>query len=225
MILQVLCTGSDGNAYVLEHDNSYLMLDCGGHSDDIYRAVGYNTAALSGCLVSHEHKDHSKNMEFLRKQFVDVEQAKGCEMGVMGDWKYFSFDLEHDVPNVGYIIQNKKDTDNIVCYITDTGYIRYNPIGVRTYIIECNFVEELFDGTQDEKERRLRVYKTHLSLKRLLSFLDKADLSNLNTVVLVHLSDKYSDEQMMIDEVKKKTGVNVYAAHAGDVIDLNIVPF
>jgi hypothetical protein len=39
------------------------------------------------------------------------------------------------------------------------------------------------------------------------------------------MSDRYSDENRMIEEVKRQTGVSVYAAHAGDVFSLNEIPF
>jgi len=229
MELLIAGTGSSGNCYLLRETNSLLMLDCGVSVESIYRAVNYNMAALAGCLVSHAHYDHSRNVDFLRRSFVTVPQAEAGVSGNINDWMFLPFELEHDTYNLGYIIQHSQAPEHKIAYITDTGYVRFNPQGISTYIIECNFIDDLLEADKvrlnDEEKRYLRSYEYHLSLKRLLQFLSKTDTSKLINVVLVHLSDKYSDEVRMVQEVSKQTGVRVYAAHNGDRINLDEVPF
>jgi phosphoribosyl 1,2-cyclic phosphodiesterase len=229
MELKVIGTGSSGNAYILRHNKRMLLLDCGTSVDSLYRGLGYDLGSLDGCLLSHNHADHSKSAAYLQSQYVKFGWNEENKCQHFGDWAFIPFAVEHDVSNYAYIIQNRQAMEHKLAYITDTGYVRYNPQGISTYIIECNFIDELLkadtDRLQEEGERYLRSYEYHMSLKRLLSFLGKADLSKLVNVVLVHLSDRYSDEEVMIAEVKKLTGVQVYAAHAGDLINLEAVPF
>ena len=167
-------------------------------------------------------------MDFLRRSFVTVPQAEAGVHGNINDWMFLPFELEHDTYNLGYIIQHSQAPEHKIAYITDTGYVKNNPVGISTYIIECNFIDDLLEADKvrlnDEEKRYLRSYEYHLSLKRLLQFLSKTDTSANQRCVLS--SDKYSDEKVrMIEEVSKQTGVRVYAAHNGDRINLNSCPF
>ena len=229
MQLHIIATGSKGNCYILKHNEHMLMLDCGVSPDAIYRAVNYKMTALDGCLCCHSHLDHAKSINFLKNQYVRVPTPNAGIGGHIKEWAYMPFSLQHDLDNVGFIIQNRQLQEHKICYITDTGYVKYIPQGISTYIIECNFIDELLENDADrlkeEGDRLMRSYEYHMSLKRLLSFLSKADLSKLENIILIHLSDRYSDENRMIKEVKEQTGVNVYVAHAGDVINLNPCPF
>ena len=229
MELLVIGTGSTGNSYVLRHNGRMLLLDCGTSVDSIYRAVNYNMAALDGCLCSHGHLDHSRSINYLRSQFVRIPDLEAGKAGHLKDWGYMPFELEHDTYNLGFIIQHRQDLEHKICYATDTGYVRFIPQGISAYIIECNFVDDLLESDKErlneEEKRYFRSYEYHLSLKRLLSFLEKTDRTKLVNIILVHLSDKYSNEIRMIKEVKDLTGVKVYAAHAGDIIPLDEVPF
>ena len=56
MELRVTATGSTGNCLILQDKTGrLLMLDCGVPMPEIWRAVGYKTAALDFCLVTHHH--------------------------------------------------------------------------------------------------------------------------------------------------------------------------
>jgi ribonuclease BN (tRNA processing enzyme) len=130
-----------------------------------------------------------------------------------------SFDSEHDLPGtLGFMIQNRL-SDGVICYITDSGFVKTAPKGVQTLIIECNYVDELMDYSET-KEVQMRTKESHMSLERLKSYLGKIDLSELKTVVLVHLSDRHSNERQMVREIQEITHARVFAAHAGDIYDL-----
>jgi phosphoribosyl 1,2-cyclic phosphodiesterase len=56
MKLHILNTGSVGNGYVLESDNSELLIiEAGVKLIDFKKAVNFNIEKISGMLVSHEH--------------------------------------------------------------------------------------------------------------------------------------------------------------------------
>jgi phosphoribosyl 1,2-cyclic phosphodiesterase len=134
-----------------------------------------------------------------------------------------TFKLEHDSDNTGFLIQHK-ETKQIIMYATDSGFIRTAPLGVNILIIECNFMESLVK-TEEMEDRFKRVFSTHMSLERLLSYLSKIDKSVMHKIILVHLSDRNSHEATMISEVEKTTGIKTFAAHNGETIDLNPCPF
>ena len=98
------------------------------------------------------------------------------------------------------------------------------------WIVECNYIDEVIDGQQEDGELtaalRHRLKKSHMSLRRLLDALRANDLSKTRTIVLVHLSDERSDERAMVKAVKEVTGLEeVIAAAAGMTIPLELNPF
>ena len=145
------------------------------------------------------------------------------EYNEIGNWRIRSFSLEHDSDNTGFLIQHTETLQKI-CYITDSGFVRSNPIGVNILICECNYIESLIQ-TEELQDRYRRIHSTHLSLERLLSYLSKIDKSVMHKIVLVHLSDKNSDEKAMVSAVQEFTGIQTFAAHNGETIDLNEQPF
>lgn len=49
-------TGSKGNAYFLQADNSeILLLDAGLPIGDIKKMVNYDIANVVGCVITHSH--------------------------------------------------------------------------------------------------------------------------------------------------------------------------
>ena len=63
MQLTILGSGSTGNGYVLQTEHEALVIECGMPRQDCLAALGYSTAKVQGCLVTHEHGDHAKYIE------------------------------------------------------------------------------------------------------------------------------------------------------------------
>ena len=183
--------------------------------------------------------DHSRSIELLLRQYVEVVMSEATrkeleftdwyqhlhtkEYNEIGNWRVRSFALEHDSDNTGFYIQHKETKQNVI-YATDSGFIRSNPIGCHVLIIECNFIESLIH-TDDMEDRFKRVYSTHMSLERLLSWLSKIDKSVMHKIILVHLSDRNSNEQAMVSAVQEFTGIQTFAARNGEVVNLDFQPF
>lgn len=56
MILKVVSTGSDGNAYVLEKSGRRLILDMGvGWKKGVLQACEYDVYSIDAVLITHEH--------------------------------------------------------------------------------------------------------------------------------------------------------------------------
>lgn len=185
--------------------------------------------------------DHFRSAEYFLNCFVPVMMPKDCADNLrvttfrpnlfiadgtqrtFGNWTVKSFNLEHDSQNVGYIVHNAQ-TRQRICYMTDTGFVRAIPKDINILITECNYNNDLLHVPEME-ERFVRVKSTHMSMERLVSYLDKIDLSMLTHIVVVHLSDTNSNEQVIVKTLQDKTGVNVTAASNGMNINLDSVPF
>ncbi|EJL66921.1 MBL fold metallo-hydrolase [Flavobacterium sp. CF136] len=246
MKLKVISTGSIGNAYILENENEVLLIECGVNIMDIKKALNFDFSKVVGCLVSHEHQDHAKSFdEVMRLGITTYTGSKTTQVlnpdnfhrsmtispkqiVKIGNFKVMAFDVQHDaVEPLGFIIEHP-DCGKVL-FLTDTNYCKYTFPGLNNIIIEANFSKEIIDrkfGPDSDKEfLRNRILKSHFSLENCKDMLAANDLSKVNNIVLIHLSDSNSNEKQFQSEVSELTGKNVTVARKGLTIDFNITPF
>jgi len=246
MILKVISTGSIGNAYILETENEALLLECGVNVLDIKKALNFDFSKVVGCLVTHEHQDHCKSIDDVMclgintytgaKTFVAIEPKHTHRANVIaskqtiqiGNFKVMAFDVKHDAAEpLGFLIEHPECGK--VLFLTDTNYCEYTFKGLNNIIIEANYSKEIIDrkfGADSGKEfLRNRVLRSHFSLANCKDMLSANDLTQVNNIVLIHLSDSNSNEKQFHKEVSELTGKNVSVASKGMVIPFNKTPF
>lgn len=248
MKIKVASTGSAGNCYKLTAKDDSIMLDCGITSKRIYKAFN-GLSGISGCLVTHEHKDHSLAMSELALHGMDVFatdgtlKAMGCDpeknrrfhpVALKNRYKVGSFvvvpvPVMHDASEpCGFLIRHGT-TGETALYITDTYYLPNTFPNVNYWIVECNFIEERADDMVREGTitpyMKMRLLRSHMSLRRLKDTLMANDLTDTRKIVLVHLSDSRSDEVQMVQGIADLTGVETVAALGGMEIGLELTPF
>ena len=155
--MKLICLGSSsrGNCYILQGERESLIIECGIRIKDIKIALNFSLRNVVGCLVSHEHKDHSLSVNdmlecgikvlALDSVFSSVKSANRVFAKVIepmhgykvGGFKVFAFPLAHDVPCVGYIIEH--DEMGKLLFATDTMMIEYNFSGLNHIMIEANY--------------------------------------------------------------------------------------
>lgn len=124
------------------------------------------------------------------------------------------FATVHDSPgSLGFLIAGP--TGRCV-YLTDSAYSPVRFEGVTHFCIECNFSREIIRSNVETnaigRERFRRTYSNHLSLDRVIDMLMANDLSKVEEIWLLHLSDVNSDEAEFKDAVRRATGKPVYVA-------------
>jgi phosphoribosyl 1,2-cyclic phosphodiesterase len=236
-----------GNAYILSNVKEALLIECGVRFDKIKEALNFNLLKVVGCIVTHEHNDHSLAVKDILKASIDVYATKGTHeaMGTathhrarhilsadtfyVGGFKIKSFDTKHDAAEpVGFMI-NHLETGNIL-FLTDSYYSEYTFKDLNNIIIEANYCQTILDRkVQDGSAIRMlrdRVIESHMSLATCKETLQANDLSLVNNIVLIHLSDGNSDAKRFKHEVEEQTGKTVHVADAGMVIEnFNRTPF
>lgn len=246
MKLKVISTGSIGNAYILSNENEALLIECGVKIDAIKKALDFDLSKVVGCLCTHEHMDHSKSIWDVMKLGIDVYASAGTlkaryvneqsrakaivskQNFNIGNFKIMAFDVMHDAKEpLGFLIEHP-DCGKVL-FITDTYYCKYTFPGLNNIIIEANYSKEIIDrkfGPESGKEfLRNRILKSHFSLAHCKEMLAANDLSQVNNIVLIHLSDSNSDEKQFVKEVSELTYKNVTAAVNGMEIQFNKTPF
>ena len=231
MFLHTLSTGSVGNCYILNASNGErLIIELGVHFKEIKKALNFDLNSVVGCLVSHSHNDHAKEIkQALRSGIEIIDWETWGTIELNENFYIATFELFHDVPCNGYLI-NHHESGKIL-FATDTFMIKQKfNFPIHQFIIEANYCEEILN----EKEVlgigntyvSDRVRRSHLSIQNCIKFLKEQDLSECQNIILIHLSDSNSDEKRFIQMVKNEFPfVNVTAAQKNQIVKLNKDPF
>lgn len=229
MDIKVLGSSSKGNCYRID-GSSQILLDVGINFKEIQRKLNFKVSSILGVLLTHSHGDHSRSVSDFIKCGIDIYTSQQCalELGIaghrvkiveslkqfkVGEWSILPFELEHDVFNLGYMLSNGVEK---IAYITDTAYCKYKLPGLTHILIECNHsyakLDENIVSGHLPLAMKNRLIKTHFALENVKEFLLNNDLSNLQEVHLIHLSDGNSNAEQFKREIAEIVGVPVHIA-------------
>jgi phosphoribosyl 1,2-cyclic phosphodiesterase len=214
MILKCAGSSSSGNCFLLINDeNEMLLLDAGIKKNDILKLINFNVKDVVGCVCTHSHTDHFLSVDSLKTYGIKVfcpflEYKKQIKFG---GFTIFPFENIHDVSCYGFLVCYKKEK---LIYCTDTEYIKYDfsKIKINHMLIEANYDDEFLNHDIPNLDHKLR---GHMSLNTAIRFIEKSKTDCLKNVILCHLGDYSSDEQVFIDKVKKIANCKVCAAYNG----------
>lgn len=228
----VLASGSKGNCYRIDDGSTPLLLECGIPFREIQKGLHFRVSEVAGCLVSHEHKDHCKAVQDVMKAGVDCYMSAGTAdaLGVaghrihtiqakrqfqLGTWTVLPFETEHDAAEpLGFLLANR--AGDKLLYATDTYYVRYKFRGLTHILVECNYAADILAKNVEAglvpPALKKRILKSHFSLEHVKQFLLANDLSRVQEIWLLHLSDGNSDAARFKREVQELTGKPVYIA-------------
>ncbi len=233
MDIQIIASGSTGNAYRISDGDTALLLDAGIPINRIQAGLQYRVTSLQGCLVTHCHQDHSKAANDLAKMGVDVYTSQGTidankltghrikavkslqEIKV-GSFLVLPFDVQHDAPEpLGFLVTSTKTGEKLL-YFTDTYYLKYKFRGLTHIMGECNYDMESMRRSVEAgyipPELAPRIIKSHMSLEHLMDMLRANDLSQVRQIYLLHLSTNNSNAERYRAEIQRLTGAEVYVS-------------
>lgn len=244
MNLKVIGTGSSGNAYLLYNKEEVLLIECGVIFKKIKEALSFDFSKVVGCILTHEHGDHNKAVKDILTAGIKVFASNGTleasgvrehhnshpiqskKLYQIGSFKIIPFDIRHDVKEpLGFLINHPECGTTL--FLTDSFYSPYKFSGLNNLIIEANFCEDIIDQKLkfDKKFLRDRILKSHLSIQKCIDLLNTNDLTVVNNIVLIHLSDSNSNEIEFQKKVQEATGKNTVVAYNGLEIPFNKNPF
>lgn len=230
--IKPIASSSAGNAYHISDGTTSLLLEAGVRFRDIQRATGFKTSSIAACLLTHEHLDHCRYASDVMKAGIDVHASVGTLAAAgltghraipmipltpvtIGTWTILPFDVQHDVSEpLGFLLANA--AGDKLAFVTDTYYVRHRFAGLTHVMVECNFSERILNENvaagRVPAVHRKRLMRSHFSLENMLDFLRANDLSRVEEIHLLHLSDQNSDEALFKREVQAATGKPVYIA-------------
>jgi len=190
--------------------------------------MNYSLSSFDGVLVSHEHKDHCKGLPDALKKALDcyttkdvvkslklsghrLHEIKAGNLFKVGSFNILPFDLQHDAPNVGFLIQSGNEK---MIYITDSYYCKYKFNGLTMIAIECNYkkslLEENIEAGTVPAEMRYRTERSHFELENVKNFLKENCLKKVREIHLIHISSKNGDPELFQSEIEGLTGIATY---------------
>ena len=176
--------------------------------------------------------DHSKAVKEIMRAGIDCYMSRGTAEALglsghrinvikakqqfrIGIWTILPFETQHDAQEpLGFLLVNQ--AGDKLLYATDTYYIRYKFHGLTHIMVECNYsldnLKRNVEAGAVPKELKSRILKSHFSLENVKEFLRANDLSRVQEIWLLHLSDNNSDCERFKREVMELTGKPTYIA-------------
>lgn len=245
MKLHIMGSSSAGNGYILEGETSALVVEAGVPLRDIKKALNFNIAKVEGLVISHCHNDHAgraneyaaaglqvfSNLDTLKclnqRYSYRYNHVRATKKYHIKEFSILPFDVVHDVTTYGYLIQHQEM--GLTCFITDSMYSPAVFPGLNNILIEANYDENiLFDNVMSGRVNATladRIRTSHMSFQTAMEFLNNNDLSAVNNIVLLHLSNQNSNEDDMVAQLQNTMCQSIHAAKAGTVINLDKYTF
>lgn len=227
-----LASGSSGNATLISHGNTHILVDAGISMRRINAALkgfGLSLHDVSALLITHSHSDHVSALKTMQKHCdfpiyasdgtaFDLENrfsgirphlhafCAGDRFSV-GNFEVSSFHTAHDAPDsVCYRLDSESGSVGI---LTDTGYVTEAAQavlqGVDTLILEANHdVETLKSGSYPYfLQQRILGSGGHLSNEDAAQFAVCAAESGTQHIILAHLSQDNNTPAMAQNAVRR----------------------
>lgn len=234
MNIKVLASGSSGNAYIADDGNASILIECGIPYSKIPKDPrAFCGPTIAGCLISHEHKDHSLCAKEIARRGTDIYASRGtidmigllghhraytveplCRFAV-GSFSILPFKVEHDAAEpLGFLIESAFTGERLL-YFTDTYFVRYRFAGLTHIMAEANYDPTiLFDNIKESPEmgaRKNRIIESHMGIDNLEEFFKANDMTKVKQIFLIHMSKDNADPTAFKERIQRLTGAEVYA--------------
>lgn len=233
-IIRILNSGSVANCYIIETKNQKLILECGSPFKDILNALSFDFQNVVGCLITHEHKDHSASSKRL-SEHTTIFASEGtissinvhtnrCEilkprnLIQIGEFKVLPFKVFHPAREPLNFLINHREFGNLL-FVTDTYKLDVSFKNISHTIFEANYSEEIVEN-QESNPYLKRLITAHMSIENAHFYIN-AFKEGLQSITLCHLSDKNSHKEKFKSDTQKRFGIRTHIAEKNTIINLN----
>ncbi|MGL5731872.1 MAG: MBL fold metallo-hydrolase [Bacteroidales bacterium] len=233
--LKVIGSGSQGNSYALYCGSEILLIELGLSEKDIKKAIDFEINRVVGCIASHTHGDHlaPNTVKSLLKYGLNIlstPEASNRFNGVkdiskgrkykLGSFFIQPIPVEHNVECYAFIIEH--ESIGKCLFATDLNCFPSRIKGLNHIFIEANYSEDIIVNNACRNSFSSSASNNHLDIEQTIEILKQNYSSDLQTVVLLHLSDSNSNASEFLNSTREQLGFqNVYIAEKGLIIELN----
>lgn len=244
MLVKTINSGSSGNGYALISGEEILLLECGVPAKEILKAIDYQTAKVSGCLLSHVHGDHSAYIKQYMRYGIKVYTSDEVESDIetvigektvglkrmkrqqIGVFSVIPFRVPHGETECdGWLIDSP---DGRTVFITDAEYCPYDfsKMNINYGLIECNYSED-YISREEDGAKFSHVLAGHMELQTCKRLIQSINSNSLRSIGLIHLSSGNGNPARFVDEIKGivDCDVDVWVAEKGAEKEFRLMPF
>ena len=230
--IRAFASSSKGNMYVVENEDTKLLLECGVPKDQIkkyLRSQHLIITDLQACLISHRHSDHALSLDYvleylpvfstyeLYERNNSVVPLKPFKSFKIGSIMIMPIPVEHgSTENNAFIFMDKESS---IFWATDFTLMESNVSSIpfdKVYI-EANYdddsLQEILDNEgQDNYQKFVRQCSTHMSRENCKTHLHRMNLSKCKEIVLLHASEFLISHIKTKEEFEREFHIKTYFA-------------
>lgn len=227
MRFAILGSGSAGNATLVQHNDSVVLIDCGLSARQVEKrsaAIGFDIAAIDALLITHEHDDHVAGAATLAKRAgASVFASAGTQIAArdrlsgisqietlspgqalsIGELSIAPIIVPHDAREpCQFVLEGGGRKLGV---LTDVGqvtpHLEHHYSALDGLILEFNHDPDLLATSAYPASLKQRIGGDygHLSNRQAEGLLRSLDLSALQFFVAAHLSEKTNSPERVAD--------------------------
>lgn len=220
MFFDIIASGSKGNATLVKHHNTLILIDLGitlVRLNEALHSLNMELKDIDAAIFTHEHSDHLNGLKSISPK--KMYALKGTlpsslsnvvneyEPFIIGEIKITPFPTSHDANNpCGYILE--ADNEKLV-YMTDTG------VFIESTLPYVSNPDYLIIESNHDIQIEMRTNRSFRLKQRILS--EVGHLCNEDSafatleiigdktkeIVLAHLSEEANTPEVALDAYKK----------------------
>ncbi len=236
MRIASLGSGSRGNATLVQHRDTTLLVDNGFSLRKFVQRLDrfeIEPAAIDAVLLTHEHGDHSGGVARLCANYsIPLWTAVGTARAVLapefnyhrlvagqaiiiGEIEVLPVTVPHDANEPLQFIFHQIDNGKRLGILTDTGHVTRHIVdafnSLDALLLEFNYdVDMLASGPYPESlKQRVGGDHGHLSNQQSMELLRRIDTSSLSCLIAAHISEKNNRAEIVDDLIRQLDEVPV----------------
>lgn len=170
-------------------------------------------------LSNKDVADKYQGVEKSRSKSQGVKALQPKKRYKIGSFIVMPLEVEHNVSNFAYVIEHE-EIGKLV-FATDLTHFPYKIKGVNHFLIEANYSEDIIIEHLCENEVIRSMSENHMEINETIDAIKRNMNPNLDNIILCHLSDGQSDENMFKQMVYDELGIMPYVADKGLEITIN----
>jgi len=230
--IQMLASGSAGNAILISSGDTNLLIDAGLSCKELMRRVacaGYAPADISGVIITHEHQDHIRGIGVMSRKhgmpiYINPDTLAGASVHVgevpsaqtfstgdklvVGDLTIQTYPVLHDAADpIGLSVYNSSKRIGIALDMgRPTTLVKQRLQGSDGLILEFNHDIEMLRQCSRPWDVKQRIMSTrgHMSNEAALDFLCELVHEQLSTLILAHISREANSSDHVLSLVSER---------------------